>query len=156
MEAEEKTRARKTHRASRRKSIQDYLHVFVEVESWDHYYEFGPGDLRFDELPYRHTETLTWAGRVIYPEHFRYPRAVVTLSASPGLLAPDAKIRPIGHIYARSALLNAYVFVPAEHMSQLVGVAASGRIRQITFLGDPIYRSRALIRRVNLTTEVEE
>ena len=81
----------------------------MHVESWEHYYGFGPGDPRFDTTPYRHTETLTWSGRIVLPEGFKYPRAVVTLSAQQGLLSLDAEPKPIGSNYARNGVLNAHV-----------------------------------------------
>lgn len=153
MEASEKTVSTKRRRARRQKSARTYEHFFRSLSPGS---TFGPGDPRFDAAPYRHTETLAWTGRIILPEGFKYPRAVVTLSAQQGLLSRDAAQKPIGSNYARNGVLNAHVFVPAEHMGQLIGLAASGRLREISFVGEPLYRGRGLIRSISLATETEE
>jgi hypothetical protein len=114
MEASGKSVPTKRRRAKRPKAAQKYEHFFVHVESWDHYYGFGPGDPLFDATPYRHTETLTWTGRVILPEGFKYPRAVVTLSAQQGLLAHDAEQKSIGSNYARNVILGSDSWIPEK------------------------------------------
>jgi hypothetical protein len=70
----------------------------------------------------RHTATLTLRGRTTCPESFRYPRAVVTLSASADLRPPEHdEPRPaIGSVHASNNTIDFYAFVPAEHMAQLV------------------------------------
>ena len=71
------------------------------------------------------------------------------------MCAHDAEQKPIGRNYARNGVLNAHVFVPAEHMGQLVALAASGRLREISFVAEPPYRGHSLIRSIGLTTEME-
>jgi hypothetical protein len=56
----------------------------------------------------------------------------------------------------REDILDAYVFVPEEHMAQLVSSVASGRIKIISFVGTPLKWRKGLVRSINLSTEVEE
>jgi hypothetical protein len=157
VEATKEKVARKKRRTSRRRSAQDYEHYLVAVDRWEHYYGFGRGDPRFHTTPYSHNETLSWTGRVIHPEGFKYPKAVVTLSAREGLMAESTKPNPtIGSMYARGQEINAYVFVPAEHMAQLVALAASGRLKTISFIGEPLKWRQGTIRSISLSTENEE
>lgn len=149
--------ARKKRRVSRRRSARDYEHYFVAVDHWEHYYGFSPGDPRFHTTPYSHTETLSWTGRVVYPEGFKYPNAFVTLSAREGLMAenskPDTTIESLNAVRQE---INAYVFIPAEHMGQFVALASSGRLRTISFVCAPLKWRRASIRSISLTTEVDD
>jgi hypothetical protein len=157
VEATKEKAARKKRRTSRRRSTQDYEHYFVRVDHWEHYYGFGPGDPRFHDTVYNHTETLSWTGHVILPEGFKYPKALVTLSAHEGMMAESTKPNPtIGSMYARGQEINAYVFIPAEHMGQLVGLAVSGRLKTISFVGEPLKWRQGLIRSISLSTEIEK
>jgi hypothetical protein len=157
VEATKEKVTRKKRRTSRRRSAPDYEHYFVAVDRWEHYYGFGRGDPRFHTTPYSHTETLSWTGRVIHPEGLKYPKAVVTLSAREGLMAENAKSdTSIGSMNARDQEISAYVFIPAEHMGQLVGLAVSGRLKTISFVGEPLKWRQGLIRSISLSTEIEE
>jgi len=107
---------RRRRHALRRRATKDYEHYFVLVDHWEHSYNFGSGDPRFHETPYSHTETLSWTGRVVLPEYFKYPNAVVAPSARDGMMADRTKSDgTIGSIYARGREINVYVFIPAKH-----------------------------------------
>lgn len=148
--------AGKKRRAPRRRVAQ-FEHYYVLVDHWDHYYGFGPGDPRFDSTSYRHTETLAWTGRVVLPEGFKYQNALVTLSAREGMTGESTSSNTvIGNMFARDQELNAYVFIPAEHMAQLVSLAASGRLKVISLVGEPLKRRRGLIRSIGLNTEFDD
>lgn len=148
--------AGKKRRAPRRRVAQ-FEHYYVLVDHWDHYYGFGPGDPRFDSTSYRHTEILAWTGRVVLPEGFKYQNALVTLSAREGMTGESTSSNTvIGNMFARDQELNAYVFIPAEHMAQLVSLAASGRLKVISLVGEPLKRRRGLIRSIGLNTEFDD
>ncbi len=59
---------------------------------------------------------------------------------------------------ARDDLLCGYIFVPAEHMSELTSLAASGHLQIVHTSGTLLRYRHASVRSVNVTTsfDVEE
>jgi hypothetical protein len=119
-----------------------FEHDDITVGRWEHYYGFRIGDQKFDQNPYGHTETLTWHGNVIRPECFRYTKAEVTLSARDGLMSERATPRSIGTLNPHDGVVYAYVFVPAEHMGQLIALAASGWVHELKHDGYRLWRGK--------------
>jgi hypothetical protein len=106
------------------------------VGKWEHYYGYSAhARSRYEDAGYHHTETLTFSGRPVLPEGFKYPNVEITLSADKDFTdtAPDGFRAVIGTLDAAGDTLRAYAFVPGDHMAQLV--AASGRVRVVSFTG---------------------
>jgi len=144
------------HRGRQR---DEYVHYFVAVGSWQHYYGFSShGRSRHEDAGYRHTETLTLSGRMVLPERFRYRYAEVTLSARDNFVpSTDGRFSTIiGAMHAADDTLYAYIFVPDDHTPQLVAVAASGRVRVVSFTGTPLKRRSGTISAVSVSTSDED
>jgi hypothetical protein len=157
VQAARQSAPRKKRRSSSRRSAAQFEHYEITVGRWEHYYGFRTGDQKFDPKPYSHTETVTWYGDVLRPEGIQFPKAEVTLSAHDELMSERATRRSIiGTINAHDDVLYAYVFVPAEHMGQLVALAASGRLKMISLVGEPLKWRKASIRSISLNTENED
>lgn len=138
---------------------EEHAYYLVEVAGWRHYYGYSAHrQSRHEEAGYRHTETVVFNGKIVFPEGFRYPNAEVTLSAHRESTAdvPEGFRAIIGAFNAAGDALRAYAFVPAGHMAQLVAVAASGRVRVASFHGTPLKRRRGTIWNVSVSTSDEE
>jgi hypothetical protein len=64
--------------------------------------------------------------------------------------------RSIGSLTASGDALSAYIFVPAEFMSELASVSQSGRVQAIDFSGTRLRYRSASLQSVSLTTRNEE
>ena len=141
------------------RSREERVLYIVEVSGWHHYYGYGAHrQTRYDDAGYRHTETLVFNGKVVFPEGFQYPNAEVTLSGHDerAINSPE-DFRPIiGTLDATGDTLRAYAFVPRDHMPQLVAVAASERVRVALFSGTPLRRRSGTISNVSVSTSDEE
>ena len=62
----------------------------------------------------------------------------------------------IGVLNGREDLLDAYVFVPAKNMAELVGLALSGRIQAAVIAGTRLKWHRGTVHSVYLETEFNE
>ncbi len=135
------------------------MYYLVEVHKWDHYYGYSAHrQTRYEDAGYGHTETVVFNGKLVFPEGFRYPNVEVTLSAHKESTTDASEgFRPvIGTLDATGDTLRAYAFVPADHMAQLVAVAASGRVRVASFHGSPLKRRSGTIWNVSVSTSDEE
>jgi hypothetical protein len=101
---------RRRRHALRRRATKDHKHYFVLVDHWEHSYNFGSGDPRFHETPYSHTETLSWTSRVVLPEYFKYPNAVVAPSARDGMMAPSLTGRSGASMHEVAKLMSMFSF----------------------------------------------
>ena len=138
---------------------EEHVLYIVEVAGWHHYYGYSAHrQTRYEDAGYRHTETLVFNGKLVFPEGFRYPNAEVTLSAHDESTAdPPEGFRPIiGTLDAAGDMLRAYAFVPRTHMAQLVAVASSDRVRAALFHGTPLKRRGGTIWNVSVSTSDEE
>jgi hypothetical protein len=69
-------------RQRRGRPRDEYVHYIVAVGGWEHYYGYSAhARSRYEDAGYRRTETLTFSGKPVLPEGFRYPNVEVTLSA---------------------------------------------------------------------------
>ena len=63
--------------------------------------------------------------------------------------------RPVlGNLDARKRLLEAYLLLPAAHVTRLTSIAASDRIKVVRLMATKLIGRKALVRSVNLFTEV--
>jgi hypothetical protein len=155
-------RARKQSRRRRknRHAREEYARYTMRPTTWDYYFSFDISDPkgRWDPGRYSQLVTLSFKGNLIQPIDPRYKHADVTLSARIGMMEerPGEVYRSIGSLTANGDALSAYVFVPAEFMSELVVVAQSGRVQAIHFSGTRLRYRSASLRGVSLTTRNEE
>ena len=137
---------------------EEYELYIIEVLKWEYYYEFSShSQTRYDDAGYHRTETLTFSGRLALPEGLRYQNIVVNLIADKDFtpVAPEGFRAVIGTLYGAGDTLHAHVFVPGDHMAQVVAVAASGRVRVVSFTGTPLKRRSGSIRNVSVSTSAE-
>ena len=149
-----------TKKARRRGRPRDeYVHHIVAVGGWEHYYGFSARpQTRHEDAGYYRTETIAFSGRSVLPEGFQFRNVEITLSAHDDLKVPVHEgFRPvIGTMNAADDTLYVYVFIPGDHMPQLVAVAASGRVRVVSFIGTPLKRRSGLISNVSVSTSAED
>jgi len=137
----------------------EYVHHIVAVGGWEHYYGFSARPrTRHEDAGFYRTETITFSGRSYLPEEFQFQNVEITLSADDDFKATAHEgFRPvIGTMNAADETLYAHVFIPGDHMPQLVAVAASGRVRVVSFIGTPLKRRSGLIRNVSVSISAEE
>ncbi len=149
----------KTAPRRKRRPTEDYVHYIISVDRWDHYYAFSAhGRTRYEDAGYRRTETLTFNGKTVLPEGFRYQSVEVILSADNNFTdTTHEEFRAvIGTLHAAADTLHAYVMVPGDHMPQLVAVAASGRVKVVSFIGTPLSRRSGTIRNLGVSTSAED
>lgn len=158
----EANRARKQSRRrhKNRRTREEYVRYAMRSTSWDYYFSFDISDpkSRWDPGPYSQLATLSFKGDLIRPIDPRYKYAEVTLSARIGMMEerPGEMYRSIGSLTANADVLSAYVFVPAEFISELVAIAQSGRVQVIDFSGTRLRYRSASLRGVSLTTRNEK
>ncbi len=144
----------------RRKPKVEIVHYEVEVNDWDLYYSFALDDGRelFDPGPYYELQLLKLNGRLIWPEDIKYVHCTVTLSAKVGLRKEKWETPPlaIGSLNAYDDRIEAYVTIPAERVSELTVVAASGKIKRVELTGTKLKWRKGLVSNVGVSTEVED
>jgi hypothetical protein len=151
-----------TKKAGRRRKSRprdEHVLYIVAVAGWEHYYGFSAHrQTRYEDAGYHHTETLSFTGRPVLPEGFRYQNIEVTLSAHDKftVTSPEEFRAVVGTLYAADDMLRAHILVPDDHMPQLVAVAASGRVRVVSFMGTPLKRRSGTIWNVSVSTSTEE
>jgi len=147
-------------RRKNRRVREEYVGYAMRPSSWDYYFSFRVSDpkSRWDPGPYSQLATLSFKGDLIRPAETRYKHVEVTLSARTGMMEerPGEVYRSIGSLTASGDDLSAYVFVPAEFMSELAAVAQSGRVQAIDFSGTRLRYRSASLHSVSLTTRNEE
>ena len=97
------------------------MHYIVAVGAWEHYYGFSARPrTRYEDAGYYRTETITFAGRPVLPEGFRYQNVEVTLSADKDFTstAREGFRAVVGTMHAAGDTLYAHVLVPGDHMPQ--------------------------------------
>ena len=145
----------------KRKSVQDeHVAYLVRVSGWDYYYGFRPSDPKsqWDHGPYNEIATLTFAGELIRPENSKYRTATVTLSGKAGMM--DERLTgaapSIGTLTAHEKYLSAYIFVPAERLTELATVAQSGRVQVVQVTGTKLRYRSAQIHNLSIYTQFDD
>lgn len=145
----------KRRRPPHRKRDEKITYLVV-VTGWEHHYGLRIADgSAWEPGPYHELATLTLRGEVVRPEGFKHPRGEVTLSSRAGMLHETGEPKCIGSLSARGDLLQAYVFIPAERLAELVAVAASGRIHIAAVGGTKLRYRSGTIHSVTLDTEFD-
>src|SRR5437870_3666250 len=109
--------ASRRKRRARHRRQKEYLHCYVRISEWDHYYSFSAADRRAFQMD-PHLETLSFRGSMVSPEQFKYPQAVITLSAKRNLqdVSKNGGNENVGFLDAGGDTVHVNVFVPVEHM----------------------------------------
>ncbi len=144
---------------ARRAAHKEYEHYTIAVETWEYYYSFGAVESsRYQDAGYNRTESISFQGKVLYPEAFKYPRASLTIYAAPELNEENSNrfSLVLGTMDARVDTLHGSVFIPACDMPQLASIAASGRVKILTLNGSPLKWRHGSIRQVSVSTEIED
>lgn len=126
----------------------------IKLSGWDLAWSFSlalPNFSMANEGHYNEHMILTLKGEVVYPESFKYPEVECLLYADPRLTPEIDPPKGIGSITASGTRLVAFIAVPRERMSTLVGVA--DRLLSLELSATPLHYRRALITSINLDTE---
>lgn len=147
-------------RKRRKPKKEEHVGYVVRVMDWDCYYSFRSSDpkSRWENGPYSELETLTFRGSLAEPEDTKYTDVTVTFSARRGMTeekASDVR-RAIGSIDGAGSELSAYVFVPQDHMADLLTVANSGRVKIIHLGGTKLRYRHGMIFDVSLSTKEDD
>ncbi len=143
-----------------RRRHEEFVWYELQVEDWGYYYSFGVDDPKhaLGPSPYSQIATLDLKGPLIRPEGHKCTSCVLTSSASPDMMSDrwDEPPPSIGMLSSMGELLNAYVFVPAERMAELVTVAAIGRFRSALITGSRLRYRSGTVHRFHVGTEPEQ
>lgn len=153
--AKPRRRKRKKH-----KKREEHVHYEIRISGWDYYYSLRLSDPKsaFDRGTYSEIATFSLKGELISPEDLPYTEGLLTLSAQVGMLNQEYVEQPkaIGGLSVAGDTLTAYVFVPAERLSELATVAASGRLQAARFIGSRLRYRSGTVHNISVTTEFEE
>jgi hypothetical protein len=161
-DASAKTPTRKVapRKPKRKPAREEYIAYFLRVSGWDYYYGFRPSDPKsqWDQGPYSEIATLTFTGELIRPVNSKYRAATVTLSAKSGMMEerPAGTARSIGSLTANEDELSAYIFVPAERLTELTAVAQSERVRVVQVTGTKLRYRSGQIHNLSIYTSFDE
>lgn len=153
-----------TRKAVRRKrkrqpAREEYIAYFVRVGGWDYYYGFRPSDPKsqWNHGPYNEIATLTFTGELIRPENSKYRAVALTLSGKAGMLEErrTGGVSSIGTLTAHEDALSAYIFVPAERLTELATVAQSGRVQVVQVTGTKLRYRSAQIHNLSIYTQFD-
>lgn len=128
----------------------------IQITSWDFSWSFylsGPTDRWQGKSHFKEVATLTLKGRVIEPEGFKYPEALLRLVADPWLDALVEKPTAIGSVHINDKQFTSYMCFPSNQMPMLV--SAANRLLHIELYGTPMRYRRALIKELHLSTSPE-
>ena len=151
----------KPHRRKRRKrkKPEESVHYEIRVSGWDYYYHLRLSDPKdpYDRGAYNELATLSFKGELISPEDLPYV-GVLTLSARAGMMDEEYDELPksIGSLSVSGDTLTADVFVPAERLSELATVAASGWVHAASLVASKLRHHSGKVHSVSITTELEE
>lgn len=160
--ASDKPTARKTVRRKRKRqpAREEYIAYFVRIGGWDYYYGFRPSDPKsqWDHGPYNEIATLTFTGELIRPENSKYRAVAVTLSGKAGMMEDrrTGAVPSIGTLTAHEDELSAYIFVPAERLTELTTVAQSGRVQVVQVTGTKLRCRSAQIHNLSIYTQFDD
>ena len=125
----------------------------IQITSWDFSWSFylsGPTDRWQGRSHFKEMATLTLMGRVIEPEGFKYPEALLRLVADPWLDSLVEQPAAIGSIHINGKQFTGYVPIPSNQMPMLVS-SANGLLF-VELNGTPLRYRKALINELHLNT----
>ena len=125
----------------------------IRITSWDFSWSFylsDPSNQWQGKNHFKEMTTLILKGRVIEPEGFKYPEALIRLVADPRLDTLVEQPTAIGSVHINDEQFTGYVCIPSNQMPMLLGVA--NRLLCIELNGTPLRYRKALIREIHLST----
>lgn len=128
----------------------------IQITSWDFSWSFylsGPMDQWQGRSHFKEMATLTLEGRVIEPEGFKYPEALIRLVADPWLDTLIEQPAAIGSVHINDKQFTGYMCIPSHQMPLLASVA--NRLSFIELNGTPLRYRKALIKELHLSTAPE-
>lgn len=128
----------------------------IHITSWDlswSFYLSDPRDLWQGKSHFKEMATLILKGRVIEPEGFKYPEALIRLVADPWLDTLVEQSAAIGSAHINDKQFTGYVCIPSNQMPMLV--SAADRLLCIELNGAPLRYRKALIKELHLSTSLE-
>lgn len=141
--------------SSARKLDSEPTAYIVRITGWNRLWGFGvaPRNPDIPSPPYSNWGTLTLYGEVCHPQNFKYPRAEIALSDERDLVTAQNPPSILGLLEARGDLLRIYASIPADTMSELATLAASGRLKSGMIHGTALLRRRGTVRSIELSTQ---
>jgi hypothetical protein len=130
----------------------------ITVRTWAYYYSYiAEPRTRHEVDEFIHLETLELHG-ALTGLHDRKALSVKIMIACEKVRVdgdPSRYDRPVlGNLDMKSKSLEAYLLLPAAHVTRLVTVAASDRIEYVRLSATRMFRGRALVRSVNVVTRI--
>ena len=128
----------------------------IHITSWDFSWSFylsDPRDRWQGKNHFKEMATLILRGRVIEPEGFKYPEALIRLVANPWLDTLVEQPEAIGSVHINDKQFTGYVCFPSNQMPMLV--SAANRLLYIELNGTPLRYRKALIKELHLSTSPE-
>lgn len=128
----------------------------IQVTSWDFSWSFylsRPTDQWQGRSHFKEMATLTLKGRVIEPEGFKYPEALLRLVADPWLDSLVEQPAAIGSIHINDQQFTGYVPIPSNQMPVLV--SSANRLLFVELNGTPLRYRKALINELHLNTALD-
>lgn len=125
----------------------------IQITNWDFSWSFylsGPTEPWQGRSHFRERATLILMGRVLEPEGFKYPEAVVRLVADPWLDSLVEQPAAIGSIHIYGRQFTGYVPIPSNQMPLLV--SSANRLLFVELYGTPLRYRKALINELHLNT----
>ena len=129
----------------------------ITVSSWSYFYSYIADPLtRLEVDEFIHLETLEFQGKLTSP------RGRVGLPAKFMIACEKVPMdgqtirydRPVlGNLDTKKKLLEAYVLLPATHVTRLTAIASSDQIKWVRLMATKTIRRKALVRSINLITE---
>jgi hypothetical protein len=129
----------------------------IAVGSWSYFYSYIADPLtRLEVDEFIHLETLEFQGKLTSPRDRVGLPAKIMIACEKVQRDGEATRydRPVlGNLDAKKKLLEAYVLLPATHVTRLTAVASSDRIKAVRLTATTTIRAKALIRSINVVTE---
>lgn len=128
----------------------------IHITSWDFSWSFylsDPKDRWQGKSHFKEMATLTLKGRVVEPEGFKYPEALLRVVADPWLDTLVEQPAAIGSVHINNNQFTGYVCIPSNQMPMLV--SAANRLLYVELNGAPLRYRKALIRELHLSTSPE-
>lgn len=125
----------------------------IQITSWDFSWSFylsGPTDRWQGRSHFREVATLILTGRVLEPEGFKYPEALLRIVADPWLDSLVEQPAAIGSIHINGRKFTGYVPIPSNQMPLLV--SSANRLLFVELFGTPLRFRKALINELHLNT----
>ena len=149
-------RSRRSKKRGRPRLEALFARYEIQITSWDFSWSFylsDPKDRWQGKSHCKEMATLTLKGRVVEPEGFKYPEALLRVVADPWLDTLVEQPAAIGSVHINDKQFTGYVCIPSKQMPMLVSTA--DRLFYIELNGTPLRYRKALIRELHLSTSPE-